>query len=117
MYKWNIEFIDQKTKVLQNDVTFYKQFQYYRVSLTLPCEDRFIGEGSTLLTAQKNAALNCLSLHPVLRLGEHSVTSVDYLTKFTTLIEKLPADYKFDIISGQADCPMNKGLIDVIVRG
>ena len=22
MYKWNIEFIDQKTKVLQNDITF-----------------------------------------------------------------------------------------------
>jgi len=78
MMKWNIERYDDEIK-------------YFRVSLTLPSGDRYIGEGCSVYRAQKNAAHNCLKHHPVLSIGNDGIDHRNYWSeliqvKYTVLI-------------------------------
>ena len=65
MMTWNIERYDEEIK-------------YFRVSLTLPSRDRYLGEGCSVYLAQKNAAHNCLKNHPVLSMGDDGIDRRNY---------------------------------------
>lgn len=91
MVKWKIEHYDEEIK-------------YFRVSLTLPTKDRYIGEGCSLYLAQRNAAYNCLTKHPVLSIGEDGIDRHNYWSELQQRVKNCVCDLKSEIISGVADC-------------
>ena len=93
---------DLKWDMLKWDLIHYDaEIKYFRVSLTLPSKDRFVGEGSSLKNAQKNAAHNCLTQHPVLKLGDDTDKKKNYWNTFITTIKRLPCQFKCEVISGK----------------
>ncbi|CBY41824.1 unnamed protein product, partial [Oikopleura dioica] len=90
---WKIEHFDDEIK-------------YFRVSFTLPSLDRFVGEGTSLASAQNAAALNCLKNHPVLSIGDSALDLQNHMQKLVTRVSSKGGEVKTKVESGDPDCPV-----------
>lgn len=103
--------LNQKLKEMDTGMIDWKiehyddEIRFFRVSLTLPSKDRFVGDGSNLIRAQRNAAYNCMRTHPVLSVGAESQDTKNYWNDLTLKIGS-SGELKSEVISGDPDCPI-----------